>query len=389
VKSPLLFSPLILAAVASACAQTYTYKTVQQANLKTGQPISAIAISGNIGYGSDLDASGTIYRATPSMGVHPKTNCCQSNAALISDSRGNLYGQDHMGANLRGRIFMVSATTWKETDLYAFTGGEDGWVVEGEFYPTGAPIVESPVTMDPSGNLWGVTYLGGPYPNCVYGSNNAATCGVVFELTPNGDGTWSETVIHAFSGTPDGGEPEGALAYDATTDSFYGTTQQGGNTACNCGTVYQLSPNGDGTWSESIVYTFLSPGEPTGGVTIDAQDNLYGVNFATEGYVYEISGGQFSVIASLFEPIGLVMDSAGNLLGTSHGGGQYNRGTIFELSPSQNGWQETIIHSFSGVQPDGELPNTGLAMDPGGNLWGVTPRGGANGKGLFFEVVKQ
>jgi uncharacterized repeat protein (TIGR03803 family) len=101
---------------------------------------------------------------------------------------------------------------------------------------------------------------------------------VVFELTNSG-GIWTEQVIHAFSGPPDGAQPEGGLTYNPATGNYYGTTQYGGDSACNCGTVFQLSPNGDGTWSESILYTFTDHGLPNGGVILDSEGNLYGTNF--------------------------------------------------------------------------------------------------------------
>jgi hypothetical protein len=92
-----------------------------------------------------------------------------------------------------------------------------------------------------------------------------------------------------------------------------------------------------------------------------------------------------------------VLDAQGNLLGTSYQGGTFSGGrsglgTVFELSPTANGWQESIIHSFAyrGQNPiDGKYPNAGLAMDSTGNLWGVTPIGGARLNGVFFEVTKQ
>jgi uncharacterized repeat protein (TIGR03803 family) len=230
----------------------------------------------------------------------------------------------------------------------------------------------------------------------------------VFELT-NQNGTWSEQVIHAFSGPPDGAQPEGGLTFDPLTGNYYGTTQYGGDPVCNCGTVFELSPNGDGTWSENILYTFTSPGLPYGGVILDAQGNLYGTNFgdrnapAEYGYIYEISGGQFSVLYNFQgmpdaqNPNGhLVLDSSGNLIGTTNQGGTFsgNRqglGTVFELSPTEKGWQETVIHNFAytGQKPtDGSYPNAGLAIDATGNLWGGTPNGGAGGEGVFFEVTK-
>ena len=234
--------------------------------------------------------------------------------------------------------------------------------------------------------------------------NGVTGCGVLFELT-NNNGTWIEQVIHAFSGPPDGAQPEGGLTLDPATGSYYGTTQYGGDPVCNCGTVFQLTPNGDGTWTESVLYTFQSQGLPNGGVTLDAQGNLYGTTFGDiqgrngGGYVYELSGGKLSILYSFMgQPDGQnpngppVLDSAGNLLGTTFQGGTYGLGTIFELSPSQNGWQEAILHSFAynnQFPTDGRNPSTDIAMDSRGNFWGTVLHGGASSNGVFYELEKE
>ena len=377
-------------------AQTYTYIIKQEGGPypKVGRPTSGLTITGTKAYGS---AVAQLYQAQLS-GVHRISRCCSSQAPLAIDGSGNLYGQDTtiFQKSYHGRIFMIGpSTNWKETDLYDFTGGDDGWVTPGPGPAGLAAPTESPVSLDPSGSILGETYYGGPN-SCVEGGQDDG-CGVLFELT-NSNGTWTETVIHAFSGPPDGALPQGGLTYDATSGNYYGTTQYGGDRRCNCGTVFELSPNGNGTWSESIVYTFDQDGPPTNGVIIDAQGNLYGANSGTFtiGYVYEISGGQLSVLDTMGiikNPISpLVMDSNGDLLGTAFNGGTYNLGTVFELTPSPSGWQETIVHSFAdnNQKPtDGYHPQTGLAMDSLGNFWGTVQNGGSSGDGLFYELEKK
>jgi hypothetical protein len=404
-KYPLSLTLLIFALAAPSLAQTYIYQIKLESNPDTGTPVSRLTIVGDKAYLSGYQPA-ALYQAQLE-GVRIGTTCCSSNAALTVDANGTLYGQDRfpLVRSRYGRIFSVKTSpNIKEIDLYDFTGGNDGFVYQGG-YPSGAPITESPIVFDSLGDILGMTYAGGGFP-CVV-SGDQIGCGVAFELTNNGS-VWTEQVIHAFSGPPDGAQPEGGLTFDTFTGNYYGTTQSGGDPVCKCGTVFQLSPNGDGTWSESILYTFTSPGAPNGGVILDSQGNLYGTNFGDFGghfgYIYEISGGQFSILYNFQgmpdaqNPNGpLVLDAQGNLLGTSYQGGTFSGGrsglgTVFELSPTANGWQESIIHSFAyrGQNPiDGKYPNAGLAMDSTGNLWGVTPIGGARLNGVFFEVTKQ
>ncbi|HTZ97786.1 MAG TPA: choice-of-anchor tandem repeat GloVer-containing protein [Terriglobales bacterium] len=392
------FAAVLLLSVCT-CAQTYTYRVALGTSGRNGgAPISAVTIVGARGYGSAAAGNGYLYQAQTS-GVSPETGCCASNAALAVDSSGNLYGEDVNARHAFGRVFGVkTGFKWVEKDLYDFTGN-DGLVWAGSF-PSGAPITESPVTLDASGDIWGVTYGGGPYScdNVI----DLSTCGVIFELT-NNQGVWSESLIHAFSGPPDGAQPVGGLTFDPMTGTYYGVTQYGGDPVCNCGTVFQLTPNGDGTWSENIIYTFegTGAGQPAGGLTLDAQGNLYGAFFGNlsffPGEIYEISQGQFSILyffsgsSDGANPNGsLVFDSFGNLWGTTYAGGANKLGTVFYLSPSENGWQETVLHSFQGLNgrpSDGQKPNTGLSIDQAGNLWGTTPTGGDNRDGTFYEVT--
>ena len=179
-----------------------------------------------------------------------------------------------------------------EQVLYAFQGGNDG------DYPSGGLILDS------SGNLYGTTQFGGGSTACNTG------CGTAFELSPSSNGGWTETILHNFQGGNDGGSPTAGLIFDKA-GNLYGTTQIGGGTTCSgvgCGTVFELSPNGSGGWTETILYSFLN---------------------SPDGY----------------EPQGLIFDGSGNLYGTTAFGGQYGCGpdgenycgTVFELSPNGTG----------------------------------------------------
>ncbi len=267
---------------------------------------------------------------------------------------------------------------------------------------SGTPVFDS------HGNLYGVT-----------GSGGTNSHGLVYELTPNGNGTWSESVLYNFcpqSGCPDGSEPYYPLIFDSH-GNLYGTTVNGGSNN-NGGVVYELSPpaGGSGPWTETVLYNIcgVSPCPDgsvfIGGLVLDSHDNLYGVaqsggaNHAL-GLVFELSpnGGGSWTYTVLYNfcsltacadgsgPAGgLIFDTHGNLYGTTAGGGGPNSaGTVFELSPGSGGsWTESALYSFCPVTgcSDGEGPQNSLVMDSQGNLYGTVLGGGGVGYGGIFEV---
>jgi uncharacterized repeat protein (TIGR03803 family) len=189
---------------------------------------------------------------------------------------------------------------------------------------------------DHGGNLYGTTQRSGTN---YYGK--------VFELAPNSDGTWKESVLHSFNRT-DGSSPYAGLVFDSA-GNLYGAAYDG---AGGYGSVFELTPDGHGSWTESVLHTFID----------DGVDGMY--PFA-----------------------GLIFDSAGNLYGTTGGGGAYGYGTVFELTPNGDGsWKESVLHSF-GVGNDGETPEASLIFDSVGNLYGTTAIGGANAAGSVFELM--
>jgi uncharacterized repeat protein (TIGR03803 family) len=139
-------------------------------------------------------------------------------------------------------VLVVSTSAWaqnKYKTLYRFTGGPDG----------GTP--QAGLILDSGGNPYGTTYAGGNL-RCAASTNG---CGVVFKLVPNGDGTWTESVLYSFAGGNDGALPAASLIFDSA-GSLYGTTYDGGIN--NSGTVFKLTPNRDGSWAESVLYRFCS-----------------------------------------------------------------------------------------------------------------------------------
>jgi uncharacterized repeat protein (TIGR03803 family) len=197
---------------------------------------------------------------------------------------------------------------------------------------------QSALSTDSAGNLYGTTFHGGGSNQCGVG------CGTVFELTPQSGGEWTESVLYQFSGGVTGSFPNAGLVLDSS-GNLYGSTQQGG-TGALYGVVFELSPSSSG-WNETTLYTF------TGG-----------------------SDGGFPNSPPIVDP-------NGNLYGTTAGGGTGD-GVVFELKKSNGSWRETVLYSFTGGR-DGSFPE-GLSMDASGNLYGVTLVGGAGNSGVLFEL---
>jgi uncharacterized repeat protein (TIGR03803 family) len=139
---------------------------------------------------------------------------------------------------------------------------------------------------------------------------------------------------------------------------------------------------------------FISDGfSPLSGLVADSAGNLFGTTqgggAANVGLVFELkktsTGYTYAEVYSFklngsdgYNPWGnVILDSAGNLYGATEAGGVKDFGTVFEISPlSDGGWSETVLHSFSGA--DGEGPLAGLIFDKAGNLYGTTAWGGTN-----------
>jgi uncharacterized repeat protein (TIGR03803 family) len=316
-------------------------------------------------------------------------------ATLIFDASGNLYGATVYGGQYgEGGVYKLTPNSngrWTESELYSFTGGSDG------------ALPNSAVIFDASGNLYSVTYEGGEYGY-----------GVVYELTPNSDGTWTESVLHSFTGGSDGSHPGMGEIFDAA-GNLYGTTRDGG--AYGDGVVFELTPNSNGTWTETVLHSFSGGKDGAtpdfGNLIFDAAGNLYGTTGGwdggdTNGTVFELtpnSGGTWteSVLHSFrggkdgSRAVGaLTFDQAGNLYGATYSGGTYGEGTIFKLTPGSNGkWTKDVIHQFRGkTGGDGSNPYAGVIFDTAGNLFGTTYDGGIGtcsyqgpGCGTVFELV--
>jgi uncharacterized repeat protein (TIGR03803 family) len=315
------------------------------------------------------------------------------------DQTGNLYGTTSYGGTYgSGTVYKLAPNldgSWSESVLYSF--GSDGWGTNG------------PLSIDPAGNLYGVQF-GGGNQSCGVG------CGSVFELSQKPDGSWTESTLYKFSGT-DGSNPETGVIFDAA-GNLYGTTVTGGNCVeWGCGVVYKLIPNTNGTWSETVLYKFCSltkcrDGEsPYARLSLDQAGNLYGTTTVGGahglGTVYELipnqDGSWTENVLHHFtggNPYGsgVVLDQAGNLYGTTYQGGSFNNcngagcGVVFKLAPnSKGGWQETVLHNFAGHP--GANPVGGPTFDASGNLIGTTSGStnwgecSANTCGSVFEIT--
>ena len=272
------------------------------------------------------------------------------------------------------------------TVIHDFTGGGDG------LYPyTG-------LTIDAAGNLYGTTIYGG-----------SGGSGVIFKLRRGGSG-WVFTPIYSFTGGTDGAVPQGRVAI-AADGTLYGTTSAGGSHPCDCGTVFHLRPQPYAPrsaltpWNETVIYSFsgVDGNLPQGDLTFDAAGNIYGTTVGgglfNWGAIYKLtpSGGGWtqSVLYSAqddsngVEPHGgVVLDDSGNLYGVF----QFARGsagTVFELSPSGSGWIEQTVYGFTGIGNNGgDEPIGGLILDAAGNLFGTTLYGGTFPPGgIAFQLT--
>jgi uncharacterized repeat protein (TIGR03803 family) len=253
---------------------------------------------------------------------------------------------------------------------------------------------EAGLIFDAAGNLYGATSNGGAYG-----------VGAVFELTPAGGGGWAEEVLYSFDGG-DGNNPYARLIFDAT-GNLYGTTLFGG--AYDEGVVFELTPTGGGGWVETVLHTFnpgdgKDGGQPQTPVTLDAAGNLYGTTFFggayNKGTVFELTptmGGAWEEkVLHSFDPSNgkdggntqcpVILDAAGDLYGTTWTDGAGGGGTAFEFTPTADGgWTYHTLHNFNGT--NGSLPSGGLTFDAAGNLYGTTFYGGTFGEGTVFELL--
>lgn len=341
--------------------------------------LSLIALVASLSPVAFAQTFSVIHAFNGSDGAHPH--------AGVTLRAGMLYGTTSAGGGGGGSVYQMTrqGSNWTTTPIYLFTSnqlGENPW---------------ARVVFGPDGHLYGTTALAGDFGG-----------GAVFDLQPplsvckTVSCMWKPTTLHGFSGGQDGYQPGyGDLLWDQG-GNIYGSTIGGGNFFH--GTVFQLTPSGN-TWKETVIHDFAGTpdgAEPYSGLVIDSNGNLLGTTSkggaSRYGTIFQLSyvvgvGWQESILRS-FDlshdggiPFGgLLLDSAGNLYGSTTTGGPAGGGAVFELTPSGNGYTFKLLYSFP--SPGGICgPQASLTMDAAGNLYGTTICAGANLKGNVFRLT--
>jgi uncharacterized repeat protein (TIGR03803 family) len=328
----------------------------------SGNLYGTTAVGGSSGNGTVFELAHGSQTIT-SLASFNGTDGSSPDAGLTMDSSGNLYGTTYSGgASGFGTIFELAHGSQTITSLASFNGTE-------------GVNPEAGLILDSSGNLYGTTPFG------------AGDDGTIFELA---HGSHTITTLASFSGN-NGNSPEAGLILDSSGD-LYGTTVFGGSS--NDGTIFELA-HGSSTITTLASFSGSNGEGPQAGLITDSSGNLYGTTAvggsSNDGTILELAHGSgaittlasFNVSSAESPQAGLIMDSSGNRYGTTVFGGSSNDGTIFELA---HGSQTiTTLASFNGT--DGANPEAGLIIDSSGDLYGTTSSGGASKDGTIFELV--
>lgn len=351
--------------------------------------------SGNL-YGvtesGGTEGIGTVYELSPgSMGTWTKTilysftfgpDVWLPTSNLVFDAKGNLYGMTPEGGlNSAGGIFELSPGSngiWTEKVIYSFGGGAD--VV---------PFVSN-LAIDSASNLYG-------YRGEIALSPGTTSYGGIFEIHPNTNGTWTEKVLHTFSGGNDGSAPYGGQLTFDSAGNLYGEAYNGPN---DFGLVFELVRGSTGGWTERILHAFTGGADGSavpGPLLIDDKGNVFGTS---EGNAFELVPGANGAWTEnilhtftgasdgAYPESGLTLSSSGAVYGATYYGGLHH-GTVFQLTPGSSGtWNEKILHRFKNTGGDGIFPySSRLVLDGHGNLFGTTLNGGISNNGVVFEVT--
>jgi uncharacterized repeat protein (TIGR03803 family) len=381
----LLAAAILIALALVAQAQTFTVLYTFTSTANGEQPDASLFqdaagnLYGTTQYGGVKGGFGTVFKLstkgkeTVLLSFAGTPDAEDPYSGLTRDKAGNFYGTTLYGGTQGGfgTVFKLRPGG-KETILHSFAGTPDG------------EDPRSVLVRDAAGNLYGTTQ---------YGGTNGGF-GTIFKLDTNG----KLTLLHSFAGTPDGEDPYAGLLRDKA-GNFYGTTQFGG-TGGGFGTVFKLDAKGKLT----LLHSFSGTPDgvnPLAGLLRDAAGNLYGTTEyggANGGYgtVFKLTAkGRLTLLHSFAGmPDGenpysrLIRDAAGNFYGTTFYGGTSGYGTVFKLDTAG---KLTTLHSFN-YSPDGAHPMAGLIIDKAGNLYGTTSAGGDlscgfSGCGTVFKLT--
>jgi uncharacterized repeat protein (TIGR03803 family) len=374
-----------LVAPGSVRAQTFTVLYTFTSTADGQQPDASLIrdgagnLYGTTQYGGTKGGFGTVFKLdttgkeTVLLSLAGTPDAEDPYSGLTRDKAGNFYGTTLYGGTQGGfgTVFKVRPNG-KKILLHSFAGTPDG------------EDPRSVLVRDSAGNLYGTTQYGG----------TQGGFGTVFKLDTKG----KLTLLHSFAGTPDGEDPYAGLLRDKA-GNLYGTTLYGGSGG-GFGTVFKLDAKGKLTLLHS--FTGTPDGEdPQSGLLRDAAGNLYGTTHyggTNGGYgtVFKLNAKGKLILLHSFAgmPDGvnpysrLIRDPAGNFYGTTFYGGTLGYGTVFKVNAAG---KLTILHSFN-YSPDGGNPIAGLILDKAGNLYGTTSAGGDlscgfSGCGTVFEVT--
>ena len=399
---------LMLAVGISITAHAQSFSVIY--NFTGGQdgahPFAGLTVgSGNALYGTafgggthhfgtvfELSHSGSGWILTPLYSFAGNSDGAGPVARVVIGPDGGLYGStsaggegtcnNHNGYLGCGTVFKLRPpatmphsviVNWSSNVIYRFSGSNGA-------YPQGD------LTFDDAGNIYGTTINGGSHG-----------WGLIYSLTQS-NGHWNENVLYQVQNNGDGQYAWSGVVRDSS-GNLYGVFSGGGPD--QYGAIYKLTHSGSG-WVESTVHAFTFHGNdgaaPQGGLVTDRSGNIYGStvhNPTGGGVVFELSpsggGWSYDVLYGLTGGIGLgpydklVMDSAGNLYGTTFGDGRYGRGSVFKLTSSFGGWTYETLHDFTGGT-DGSNPMSSLVLDSEGNLYGTASAGGSSGNGVVFQI---
>jgi uncharacterized repeat protein (TIGR03803 family) len=345
-----------------------------------GTTFAAGEFGGGIAFKLDSSGNETILRD-----FFAGKNGLNLGGGLVQDAAGNLYGTTVNGGDLTcnagqgcGTVFKLDPEN-RLTILHRFHGGSDG---QGP---------NSTLILDSAGNLWGTTFSGG----------DEGDAGILFRI---GSTTGHLTVIRAFPSIF--GNPVGDIVMDAG-GNVYGTGTLGGDIHCKCGFVYMIIPRYENL-SPIIQFNGTNGANPLGGVKFDASGNLVGAtsgggNAACTGgcgVVFRVNPSTLQVsVLHRFKGLadganpqgGVTLDADGNIYGTTRLGGKTQTvgggyGLVFKMDPVGH---ETVLHTFD--EYNGAQPQANLLLDAAGNIYGTTAFGGSpackNGFGVLFKIT--